>query len=187
MYYGTMLLLPLILANNFQNTVQLNYIIIILVSSVELLGFYFSYNFMETPGIGRKNSLRMAFAVGTVASLVLLIVRAGPLLLGILFMVIKFVISVAFLTLYPYTAELYHTLLRSKALGTCSLVGRIGIIFLGTIGVYALQWLDGKGLYLIFLILSSASYLCMTLMPYDTLGRELDTMKSSIHIKRSVP
>lgn len=177
MYYGTMLLLPLILASHFETTIRLNYIIIILVSLVELLGFYFSYNFMEMPALGRKNTLRGAFAIGAMASLFLLIFNVGPVLLGTMFMVIKFAISIAFLTLYPYTAELYHTLLRSKALGSCSLVGRIGIIFLGTIGVYAIEWLHGRGLYLIFVVLSLTSYLCMTLMPYDTLGKELDAMK----------
>jgi hypothetical protein len=34
--------------------------------------------------------------------------------------------------------------------------------------------MDGKALYLIFVILALSSYVCMTLMPYDTLGKELD-------------
>lgn len=152
-----------------------------MVCLVELLGFYLSYTFMETPALGRKGTLRLAFALGAIGSLVLLLLEVGPLVFGLLFMIIKFSTSLAFLTLYPYTAELYHTLLRSKALGWSSSVGRIGIMCLGTVGVYAMQWLDGRGLYLIFFVLALISHVCMTLMPYDTLGRELDSIKTADH------
>jgi hypothetical protein len=60
-------------------------------------------------------------------------------------------------------------------MGLFSLIGRIATTVLGFVGVMALYWLDGKGLYVIFLILSLASSLFMYKMPYCTLGRPLDT------------
>jgi hypothetical protein len=66
-------------------------------------------------------------------------------------------------------------MIRGKAMGIFSLAGRIATTALGFVGVLALYWLDGKGLYLIFFILSLISSFCMYKMPYCTLGRPLDT------------
>jgi hypothetical protein len=96
-YYGTMLLLPLILARNLESSIKLNYSIIIAVSCVELLGFRFSYTLMEHPAFGRKNTARFSFLIAFVTSTVLLLFNTGPLFLGFLFMVIKFSVSVSFL------------------------------------------------------------------------------------------
>lgn len=63
-----------------------------------------------------------------------------------------------------YTSELYETLLRSKALTTCSILGKISIIVVGLVGTKALNWLDGNGFYLIFLVLSAtAAYSAWTI------------------------
>lgn len=56
-------------------------------------------------------------------------------------------------------------------MGMASMSGRVGVIMLGLIGVYAMQWLDGKALYIIFMFLMSVSCFAIWLMPYDTLGR----------------
>jgi hypothetical protein len=50
-------------------------------------------------------------------------------------------------------------------MGIISVIGRIGTLFVGIIGVPALQWMDGRALYLIFAVLSLISYVCMILMP----------------------
>ncbi len=76
--------------------------------------------------------------------------------------------------MYPYSAEIYSTLVRGKAMGIFSLSGRIGTTTLGFLGVNSLYWFDGNGLYLIFLLLSLISSLSLYKMPYCTLGRALD-------------
>ena len=78
------------------------------------------------------------------------------------------------MAVYPYTSEIYETLLRGKAMGVMSAFGRIGTMALGIAGVSALYWFDGNGLYILFLILSSLSALMIYKMPFDTLGRPLD-------------
>jgi hypothetical protein len=60
-------------------------------------------------------------------------------------------------------------------MGIFSLIGRIATTVLGFVGVMALDWIDGKGLYIILLFLSFFSCIFMSKMPYCTLGRPLDT------------
>lgn len=59
-------------------------------------------------------------------------------------------------------------------MGVTSMVGRIAIVFLGCVGVYAVEWLNGKALYLIFSVLALLSVVAMRGMPYETLGKEMD-------------
>lgn len=59
-------------------------------------------------------------------------------------------------------------------MGVFSLAGRIATAALGFLGVNALYWFDGNGLYVIILILCSLSSVMVTKMPYCTLGRPLD-------------
>lgn len=78
-------------------------------------------------------------------------------------------------TLYPYSAEIYTTLIRGKAMGVFSVAGRIATTTLGFAGVSALYWFNGNGLYLLFLVFSVLSSVLIFKMPYCTLGRPLDT------------
>lgn len=60
-------------------------------------------------------------------------------------------------------------------MGFFSVCGRLATTILGMTGASALLWWNGQGLYIIFLILSFSSAICVTKMPYCTLGRALDT------------
>ena len=53
---------------------------------------------------------------------------------------------------------MYETLLRSKAEGICALGGRISVAFMGIVGLPATQWLNGTGLYIIFVVMSIAGF-----------------------------
>lgn len=43
-------------------------------------------------------------------------------------MTAKFAVTIAFSVVYGYTVELYPTVLRTTALGSCSMMGKIGSI-----------------------------------------------------------
>ena len=60
-------------------------------------------------------------------------------------------------------------------MGVFSLAGRIATAGLGFLGVNALYWMNGNGLYFIFMWLCIFSAFSVTKMPYCTLGRALDT------------
>jgi hypothetical protein len=61
-------------------------------------------------------------------------------------------------------------MIRGKALGICSMSGRIATILLGVVGVYAIKWWDGNGLYIIFIIMCAISGYGAFTMPYCTSG-----------------
>lgn len=60
-------------------------------------------------------------------------------------------------------------------MGVFSLCGRIATAFIGIIGISALEWFGGYGLYIIMAVASGINSLAIKQMPYCTLGRELDT------------
>lgn len=136
---------------------------------------------MDHPEFGRKKTIQHSFMSCAIASVILFLFQLNHILFSLLFVAIKFSITLAFMvifsyiqTLYPYTAELYPTLLRSKAMGITSLSGRLATILLGVVGVYALELMGGKLLYLIFMAICLISYFAINAMPYDTLGKDLD-------------
>lgn len=64
-------------------------------------------------------------------------------------------------------------MLRGKALGICSTVGRIATALLGIVGVYALHACGGNGLYIIFVVLSGLSSYGALTMPFCTANRSI--------------
>jgi hypothetical protein len=60
-------------------------------------------------------------------------------------------------------------------MGVFSVCGRVATTFLGIIGISALEWANGRGLYYIFLLLTFLTSLSVYQMPYCTLGRKLDS------------
>jgi len=59
-------------------------------------------------------------------------------------------------------------------MGIFNVSGRMAIAILGFLGVSALYWFDGKGLYMIFAFFSLLSCSLIYKMPYCTLGRHMD-------------
>lgn len=60
-------------------------------------------------------------------------------------------------------------------MGITSCIGRIGTAFLGVVGVSALEWYNGNGLYFMFIGLCSVASFLVYKIPYDTLNRPMDT------------
>ncbi len=181
-YYGIFLLLPTILSRNQKTSYNFKYMYLIAVTMVEIVCFYLSKRLMDHPNFGRKKTIYIGFFVIALCSLFLVIFgQDNILVLMIAFLVMKIFITVTimvllclFKTLFPYSAEIYSTLLRGKAMGIFNVAGRLAIAILGFLGVSALYWFGGKGLYLIFMILSFISFVFMSKMPFCTLGRHMD-------------
>ncbi len=60
-------------------------------------------------------------------------------------------------------------------MGVCAVVGRLGSVCLGVVGLNALYWFNGNGLYMIFALLATISAVAVYKMPYCTLGRTMDS------------
>jgi hypothetical protein len=56
-------------------------------------------------------------------------------------------------------------------MGICSLSGRFGVIAMGLIGVHAISWLNGNGLYVLFVGLSGLASIAAATMPYCTINK----------------
>ncbi|CAJ1063491.1 solute carrier family 22 member 4-like isoform X1 [Xyrichtys novacula] len=77
----------------------------------------------------RRWSLSSTLLMGGVFLLLIQLVPANHIFVAItLEMMGKFAVTTAFAIVYAYTAELYPTVLRNTAVGTCSMASRIGSI-----------------------------------------------------------
>ena len=130
---------------------------------------------MDHPYFGRKRSVFYVYL--TLAALSIALIISGEkamVLFFAIFIGFKVLSACGFMILYPYSAEIYETMLRSTAMGIFSLCGRLATTLLGMIGISALEWFNGMGLYYIFIFLSLGTALLIYQMPYCTLGRKLD-------------
>ena len=151
------------------------------VPVIEATGFFLASKIMDHPKLGRKKGAYYGLGITFIFScLIPFIGKTNAWGLFVAFAVIKFVISVTFMVfqypmkiLYPYTAEIYETMIRGKALGICSMSGRIATALLGFVGVYAMHWCGGNGLYLIFVVLSGLSGYGAATMPFCTGNRAI--------------
>jgi hypothetical protein len=76
--------------------------------------------------------------------------------------------------MFPYTVEIYSMLLRRRSKGIFLASGRLGTVMLGFLGLNALYWLNGNGLYLIFALMSFGSFVLIIKLPFDNVNRLSD-------------
>ena len=172
-----MILLPSILDRVFINAhrdVSFKYVFLIVVSFFEIIGYSITSYVVDHPQIGRKKGVYYGlFIVCAMCIGILVIGEDNIVVLFILMSVIKFMISISFMVLYPYTAEIYETMIRGKALGIASACGRLSVMVMGFLGVYAMNWCEGYGLYIIFVVLSGIAGYGGYTMPYCTGNRPI--------------
>ncbi|XP_024870664.1 solute carrier family 22 member 21-like isoform X1 [Temnothorax curvispinosus] len=104
------------------------YINFVLVAVVEIPAYCLAW--VLTDRIGRKPTLSGAFLLSGAFCLAIQFVPTGAWSYGplLLYMAGKLCITMAFGTVYVYTAELFPTTLRHSLLGICSMTGRVGSI-----------------------------------------------------------
>ena len=182
-YYGIFLLLPSILARNYATSYDTKYLALIIINIFELFSFFFGLPMIDNPTFGRKRTMWITFLIVTGFSF--LLTQTGesntPILL-ISFLMMRIAIAINAVvkinliqTIIPYTIEIYSTLIRSKGMGVCAVVGRFGSVCLGFVGLNALYWFDGNGLYFIFIGMGIVSAFAIYKMPFCTVGRPLDS------------
>ena len=67
-----------------------------------------------------------------------------------------------------YSNELYEPLIRGKAQMAINMLARLTMIFLGGAGLVTLQFLNGRGVFVLFGAISLAATVAMYTMPYCT-------------------
>uniref|UniRef100_A0A7N6FDV3 Major facilitator superfamily (MFS) profile domain-containing protein n=1 Tax=Anabas testudineus TaxID=64144 RepID=A0A7N6FDV3_ANATE len=123
--------------------------------------------------IGRKKTCAPALLLAGVACMLIIVVPADIEVLAIaLSMTGKFAIAIAFGLIYLYTCELYPTIIRTLAVGSGSMMCRVGsvvapfCVYLADVWVYLPQLIVG--------ILAFIIGVLALLLP-ETLGRPLTT------------
>lgn len=165
------------------------YLNLFLVGLVELPSYLVGCFAMDR--IGRKNTCAPALLLGSVACILIIVVPADiqPLTVA-LSMVGKFSIAIAFGLIYLYTCELYPTIIRSLAVGSGSMMCRVGsvvapfCVYLADVWIYLPQLIVGILAFVIgvltFLLPETLGMpLTTTLEEAEALGRE--------HRKRNSP
>lgn len=90
----------------------------------------------------------------------------------------KFGSAACFAIVFVYTAEMFPTVVRNQAVGTCSLVARIGGIVSLLLDLLKIYWLPAP-VFLMGVVAASAGFLAI-FFP-ETLGEELpETMDDAL-------
>ncbi|XP_076001976.1 solute carrier family 22 member 16 [Genypterus blacodes] len=147
------------------------YVNLFLVGLVELPSYMVGCFAMDR--IGRKKTCAPALILAGVACMLIMAVPADiqPLAIA-LSMIGKFAVAIAFGLIYLYTCELYPTIIRSLALGSGSMMCRVGsvvapfCVYLADVWVYLPQLIVGILAFIIGVL---------TLLLPETLGRPLMT------------
>ncbi|XP_076612314.1 solute carrier family 22 member 16 [Chaetodon auriga] len=147
------------------------YINLFLAGAVELPSYLVGCFAMDR--IGRKKTCAPALLLAGVACMLIIMVPADIDALAIaLCMTGKFAIAIAFGLIYLYTCELYPTIIRSLAVGSGSMMCRVGsvvapfCVYLAEVWVYLPQLIVGILAFVIGVL---------TLLLPETLGKPLTT------------
>ncbi|GAA6234343.1 solute carrier family 22 member 16 [Lates japonicus] len=147
------------------------YINLFLAGAVEVPSYLVGCFAMDR--IGRKKTCAPALLLAGVACMLIIVVPADIEALAIaLCMTGKFAIAIAFGLIYLYTCELYPTIIRSLAVGSGSMMCRVGsvvapfCVYLADVWIYLPQLIVG--------ILAFVIGVLTMLLP-ETLGKPLTT------------
>ncbi|XP_066466728.1 solute carrier family 22 member 16 [Tiliqua scincoides] len=145
------------------------YLNLFLIGAVELPAYVFACIGMDK--LGRRNTLiPFLLSSSVICALIMLIPQDFSILTILANMAGKFAIGVAFGLIYLYTAELYPTVVRSLAVGSGSMMCRVGsvvapfCVYLSSVWIFMPQLIVG-----IMAFLSGM----LTLMLPETLGKPL--------------
>uniref|UniRef100_A0A3P8S7G1 Solute carrier family 22 member 16 n=1 Tax=Amphiprion percula TaxID=161767 RepID=A0A3P8S7G1_AMPPE len=169
------------------------YINLFLAGAVELPSYLIGCFAMDR--IGRKKTCAPALLLAGVTCMLIIVVPAKIEALAIaLCMIGKFSIAIAFGLIYLYTCELYPTTIRSLAVGSGSMMCRVGsvvapfCVYLADVWIYLPQLIVGIlafiiGVLTMLLPETLGKPLTTTLEEAESLGRELSKKKSALGSK----
>ncbi|KRX10655.1 Major facilitator superfamily domain, general substrate transporter [Pseudocohnilembus persalinus] len=174
LYYGIILILPIILGNIDkvdEKDIQNIYKILAFSASSEILSTVFSALIIDKKGLGRKNSMILFNFLTGILSLLVYIDKFYNIQIWALFS--KFFLAMTINFVYQFTAEIYPTTIRTTGIGVANSLGKMGGAFVPWLVLYMIK-LDLLSPFLVFggiaLFISYVDYF----IPYDTLGRDLN-------------
>ncbi len=177
--YGLVFIIPFFLnawdqQNQNSNTQMDGMKSLILTSLGEGLSGLLAY-FLVDSKLGRKYTLMLCQLLSV---LFILLTYLTPLSHGgflVLFLALaRFFGKICFAVIYPLTAEIYHTSLRTLGIGASSAAGRIAACIMPIISI-RLFYNDMWSPFLLFFFIGLGGIIGTYIIPYDTYGKSLDT------------
>lgn len=146
---------------------------IIISILAEFPSYWVSGYFVENMKLGgRRSILLISYVLSTVCSLICLSQTTPNFIFIALVSVLKFFMSMAFMVVNTYTAELYNTNIRATSLGFFNAVCKLAGVFMPIV-VNLFYFAGPTGPFYIFAILSFFSALTIYSMK-DTTNKNLD-------------
>ncbi|EGR32712.1 major facilitator superfamily protein, putative [Ichthyophthirius multifiliis] len=179
MYYGVLTMMPKMMEeiekmhpdqedkNYFSDIVKLAF-----STLSEIISACIASYLIEIKGLGRKNSMIICYTLQGISSIIVYIDAGSHFVFWA--SGCKFFLSMSFIFAYQFTAEIYSTKIRTTGVGMANGIGRSG----GGIMPWICMALQKTDIFLPFLLFTCLSFLTALvdfIIPYDTLGRELDT------------
>ncbi|KAL3979729.1 CD59 antigen [Sarotherodon galilaeus] len=170
------------------------YVNLFLAGAVELPSYLVGCFAMDR--IGRKKTCAPSLLLAAVACFLIIVVPADiEILTIVLSMIGKFAIAIAFGLIYLYTCELYPTIIRSLAVGSGSMMCRVGsvvapfCVYLADIWIYLPQLIVGIlalifGVLALFLPETLGKPLTTTLEEAESLGRKPSKMNDRLELNQ---
>jgi MFS family permease len=168
---GIIFAMPLTEATTADGTNNAGFYQIALMALGGVIAVVPSYFMIESPMFGRKNSIIICFAGGSIALFVAYAVRG--MAFTIMICITQFFFNPAYGFVYPFVGEVYHTKIRSTGLGCAESIASVGAIVAPGIAIELVK-VSPYFPYLIFAIVSLIGAIATFLIPYDTTGRNLD-------------
>lgn len=182
-FYGLVFILPFFLnewdkLNKIDNTAENAIIKLLVTTAGEGASGILAYILVETETFGRKYSLAMGQIVCSLGCLLAFkIPIEDEFFLVMTLTIARFFGKMSFAVIYPFTAEIYPTFLRTKGIGAAAAIGRLAssIMPIITIKVFYSNMYTP---FLLFFAFGMFSVVGTLLIPYDTRGRHLDMLIS---------
>jgi MFS transporter, putative metabolite:H+ symporter len=168
-YYGLFLWLPFVLQDREQFSIDV-YLLLTLSALSQFPGYFTSIWLVER--IGRKPTLAAFLFLGGVSAYAFAIADSAPALAAALFFVGFFNLG-AWGAVYPYTAELFPTRLRSSAFGMVEGVGKGAAIGGPYLFGSLIDWTGSTVWSLTFVALVMAAGAGVVLFGRETKGQKL--------------
>ncbi|CAD8098915.1 unnamed protein product [Paramecium sonneborni] len=171
-YYGIVLLLPDILSHIESTQTGRDKIIQLVISCIsDILGAVAAAFFIELKGFGRKNSLIIFFTIQAITAILAFYDVEHHFIYWAT--ASKFFLSMTFIFSFQYTAEVYPTKIRTTGIGMANGIGRLGGVIMPWICMY-MNSQQLRSPFILFSILSIITSFSNCMLPFETLGKELE-------------
>jgi putative MFS transporter len=147
---------------------------LIITTTGELLGSAIGYFMIDIPMFGRKYSLAIGELISSLCCLLTFFVKTDSLFLITLIFLSRCFAKLCFGIMYPFTAELYSTNIRTLGVGLSSAIGRISACLMPIITI-KLFYINIYHPFLIFFFVGVCGFFATLFIPHDTTNKSLDS------------